>query len=390
MNITGQTWEANKEWISEKCNGFSESGILDAHRFFYMFFTNEDITNFKMKREDPTKTYYGKAIQINLSISKGGDDNIDVLPWFRGSDNTTHMSIGMYIHDVVCYGSITNYRDAKFILNESMISSTLNDYDIKKSMVHGTNIYSKDIRDKEDKKEIINFHMTESAPSIPDPCYYTLRQEELNEKDIYCLNSIDVVITHIGEELFDETTSVSIMDMKEMDTLEPMMKSKIYSLRDSIKVSDYNINVFDSTELSKYTLYHDFMSMQHGYTYIYDTNMGVNVIKSKRSFTPFTKYQFNDKLQYDITSTLNLIKTYAKTLEKDLGPVRLNFTPLYYGDKVNAYFKDWNPDNQPVLKKQMGIDSGSKLECEISDLLTDTTSDCDVESQYPPEGDYFH
>lgn len=388
MNITGKTWENNFGWVTDRPSDFSESNILDAHRFFYMFFSNEDIIDFKMKREDPTKTYYGKAIQINLSISKGGPNNIDLLPWFRGSDNTTRMAIGMYIHDVICYGSIVNFRDSKFILNESMVSSTLNDYDINKSMIHGTNLYSKDIRDKEDKKDIISFHMTESAPNIPDPKYYTLQQEELCEKDVYCLNSLDVVITHIGEELFDDVTSISIMDIKEMDTLEPMMKSKVYSLRDSIKVSDYTINMFDSTELSKFTLYQDFVSMQHGYTYIYDTNMGVNVIKNRISYTPFTKYQFKDKLQFDIDSTLSLIKMYANDLEKDLGPVRLTFTPLYYGDKVNAYFKDWKPDNQPVIKPQMGIDSGSKVESEISDLLTDNdTSDSEL---YPPEGDYLH
>ena len=61
----------------------------------------------------------------------------------------------------------------------------------------------------------------------------------------------------------------------------------------------------------------------------------------------------------------------------------------YYGDKVNAYFKDWKPDNHPVLKKQMGIDSGSKVESEISDLLADSSDNME-ETEYPPEGDYFH
>ena len=389
MNITSNTWNSPGEWITERGARFSDAKIIDAHRFFYMFFSNEDITNYKMRREDPKQVYYGKVIQINLSISKGGNDNIDIVPWFRGSDNSTYMTIGMYIHDVVCEGSITNYGTAKFILNESMVSSTLNDYDLKKSMLNGANVYSKDIRDKEDKKIIISNQITESAPSIPDPRYYTMQQEELYENDIYCLTSLDVVVTHIGQELFDEVTSISIMDVKEMDTLEPIMKSKIYSLRNSMKTSDFNIQMFDSTELSKCTLYHDFMSMQHGYTYIYDTNLGVNVIRNKRSFTPFTKYQFEDKLQYDINNTLSLIKMYARDLENDLGPVRLTFTPLYYGDKVDAYFKDWRIDNQRVLKKQLGIDNGSKIQTEISELVSNSDIN-DVDCDYPPEGDYFH
>ena len=388
MNITTNTWNNPGKWITERGNRFDEANIIDAHRFFYMFFSNEDIEDFKMKREDPKKIYYGKAIQINLSISKGGKDNIDIVPWIRGSENSTYMTIGMYIHDVVCEKSISNYGPAKFILNESMVSSTLNDYDIRKSMVNGTNIYSKDIRDKEDKKYILSSMIMDSAPSIPDPMFYTMRQEELYEDDLYCLTSLDVVVTHVGQELFDEVTSISIMDISEMDTLEPLMRSKIYALRNSMKISDYNVNMFDSTELSKCTLYHDFMSMQHGYTYIYDTNLGVNVVKNKRSYTPFTKYQFNDKLQFDIMSTLDMIKLYAKDLEKDLGPVRLTFTPLYYGDKVDAFFKDWKIDNQPVIKKQVGIDNGSKVQNEISDILSMENS---VDKYpYPPEGDYFH
>ena len=388
MNITTNTWNNPGKWITERGNRFDEANIIDAHRFFYMFFSNEDIEDFKMKREDSKKIYYGKAIQINLSISKGGKDNIDIVPWIRGSENSTYMTIGMYIHDVVCEKSISNYGPAKFILNESMVSSTLNDYDIRKSMVNGTNIYSKDIRDKEDKKYILSSMIMDSAPSIPDPMFYTMRQEELYEDDLYCLTSLDVVVTHVGQELFDEVTSISIMDISEMDTLEPLMRSKIYALRNSMKISDYNVNMFDSTELSKCTLYHDFMSMQHGYTYIYDTNLGVNVVKNKRSYTPFTKYQFNDKLQFDIMSTLDMIKLYAKDLEKDLGPVRLTFTPLYYGDKVDAFFKDWKIDNQPVIKKQVGIDNGSKVQNEISDILSMENS---VDKYpYPPEGDYFH
>ena len=388
MNITTNTWNNPGKWITERGNRFDEANIIDAHRFFYMFFSNEDIEDFKMKREDPKKIYYGKAIQINLSISKGGKDNIDIVPWIRGSENSTYMTIGMYIHDVVCEKSISNYGPAKFILNESMVSSTLNDYDIRKSMVNGANIYSKDIRDKEDKKYILSSMIMDSAPSIPDPMFYTMRQEELYEDDLYCLTSLDVVVTHVGQELFDEVTSISIMDISEMDTLEPLMRSKIYALRNSMKISDYNVNMFDSTELSKCTLYHDFMSMQHGYTYIYDTNLGVNVVKNKRSYTPFTKYQFNDKLQFDIMSTLDMIKLYAKDLEKDLGPVRLTFTPLYYGDKVDAFFKDWKIDNQPVIKKQVGIDNGSKVQNEISDILSIENS---VDKYpYPPEGDYFH
>lgn len=382
-------WDKPDRWITEcGVQSFEDANILEAKRLFYLFFDKENIDNYKMRCEQRTETIHGKAIQINLSLIKGGNDNIDLVPWCRGSNNSTYMLITMYIYDTAFYGTITDFKGARFYLTEALTSGTINDYDIKKAMLSGTNIYSRDLRDKPEK--IIRLQQTtlSSAPSIPEPKYYTMRQQEVIEDDMYCITSMGTSIEHEGWELLDDNTSISVMDVLEMDTLEPIMKDKLYQVRNSLRQNDFRIKMFDSTELSDYTLYQDFISMQNGYTYIYDTNMGCNIIATKKAFIPFVKHQFKDKLQYDIEKTLKTIKDYAKGVENELGSVRLTFTPLYYGDKVDAYFKDWNPDNQPTLKKQIGVDNGYKLKNDIADRSYELTED-DIESLSPPEGALF-
>lgn len=364
-------FDKNETWISEKGHMFEVANIIEAHRFIYLFFDANDVEAYKLKRENTYETKFGKAIQVNISISRGGRDTLDLVPWVRGSDNSTQMFIQMYIYDTVFDRSVTNIQNAEFILTEALTSGSTNDYDLKKTMINGFNIYSKDIRDNESKKMMLQEKVMEGAPFICDPMYYTMQHQEVCEDDIYCISTLSNVITHYGHELIDDNTSISIMNMSEMETLEPAIKAKLYQVKYALTQSNYKLKMFDSMELSSETMYQDLMSMQHGFTYIYDTNMGANIIRTKRAFIPFQKHQFHDKLQYDIESTLNTIKRYAKGVEKELGPVRLTFTPLYYGDKVDAYFKDWNPDNQPVVKQNIGIDNGLKVKQEISTYVDD-------------------
>lgn len=370
-------WSKPTRYLSERGYEYEESGLLETQRFIYLFFDENAIENHKLKREIHGNLIYGKAIQINLSVSHGGSDNIDLPPWVRGSDNSTYITCGMYIYDTIFENSITNIYSAKFILNDSLLTSTTNDYDIRKAMLNGTNIYSKDIRDKPEKKSIITSQIYEYAPNIPDPLYYTVRHQEVVEGDMYCLTNIDSVIEHEGKDLYDTDTRISVMNMTLIQTLEPQMKKKIYDLQSQIKNSCHGIKMYDSTELSDLLLYQDFESMQNGYTYIYDTNAGANIVQTSKSYLPFRKYQFNDKLQFELERTLESIKNHAKLIEKEFGPVRIHFTPLYFGDKTDTYFKDWRMDNQPTLNDKMDIDNGFKVQNSISNAISDYELDND-------------
>ena len=367
LNVWNQTDFTNgKEW------SITESGIIESHRFIYLFFDSGDIINHKEGIINPPGTkIIGKAIQINLSISKGGSDNLDLAPFVRGSNNSTYMSVSMYVYDTLFDRSITNIRDAQFTLVNSMASSTTNDYDLKKAMTNGVNLYEKDLRDKPEIKDIISFATSSCAPSIPEPMYYTMKQQELDLDEIYCLTALDTTVVHTGNDLVDENTRISVMDTSLMDTLEPRLKAKLYEVRGMNLNPASGVNMYDQTELSNWLMYQDFESMQNGYTYIYDTNMGFNIIRTGKAFLPFAKYQFEDKMLSDIERTKDTIIRHAKTVEKQFGPVRMVFTPLYFGDKTDTYFKDFNPDHQPVIKEKINIDNESKIKTEISTLVND-------------------
>ena len=373
-------WSKPDKWLAEIGYDLGQADILEAHRFIYLFFDQNAIDNHNLKNTVKGELIYGKAIQINLSITKGGKENFDIMPWMRRCDNSTYMTATMYTYDTVFETDITNIYSAKFILNEAIISSTMNDYNTSKAMLCGENYYSKDFRNNDTKKELISRFVNVNASEIPDPIYYTIRHQELCEGDYYSLNSIGTVIEHEGKELYDDNTRVSVMNMSLIATLEPRMKKKIYDVRHQVRSSDYKLNTYDQTQLSEDLLYTEFETMQHGYTYIYDSQAGINIVSSemvngkivkRTGYLPFKNYQFNDKLQDDIERTLRMIQNHAKEVESQFGSVRLHFTPLYFGDKTDIYFKDWKADHQPVLKDKVDIDNSFKLTNELATISTE-------------------
>lgn len=381
-------WSKPDKWITEVGYEFDEADILDAHRFIYLFFDQNAIDDHEMKRTIKGNLIYGKAIQINLSISKNSNGNLAIVPWFRGNPDSSCMTISMYCYDTIFETDITNIYSAKFILNDAIISATLNDYDSKKSMLFGENFYSKEFRNSEWKKNSLTSMIGENAPDIPDPKFYTIRHQEVVDDDLYSIHNINWVIEHEGKELYDDKTRISVMNMSLIETLESKMRKKVYDVRHQVRNSDYKLTMYDQTELSEDTFYRDFESMQHGYTYIYDSQAGINVVSNRvlsngqvvsTGYMPFKKFQFNDKMQYDIENTLKAIKNHAKDVEKQFGSIRIHFTPLYFGDKTDVYFKDWKKDRQPTLKNKMDIDNGFKLSNEMSTISTELSlmEDCD-------------
>lgn len=362
----------------------SSANIIEANRFIYLFFDDNVIYNYKNGISNPPGTpLYGKAIQVNLSLSKGGQQNIELPPFLRGSDNSTYMVISMYVYDTIFDTNITNIHSAEFTLINSMVSSTTNEYTLNKAFCNGFNFYDKDIRDKPEIKDLIERSIYVQAPSIPEPMFYTMYQQEVELDELYSLTSMDTVIVHRGVDLIDDNTRISVMNSKMLDTLEPMIRSKLAEVKAmSRNPSVTGVNMYDQLILSESLLYQDFESMQSGYTYIYDSNMGFNILKNSGSFMPFKKYQFEDSLVGNLERTMNRIKEHAKDVEKKFGSVRMVFTPMYFGDKTDVYFKDYNPDNQPIIKDKLNIDNGNKIKSEMSCLINDGREMLNNQNEY--------
>ena len=80
-------------------------------------------------------------------------------------------------------------------------------------------------------------------------------------------------------------------------------------------------------------------------------------------------------MKSNLERSIDTVETHAKDLEKRFGSIRLMFTPSYRGDKIDVYFKDYAPDNQPVIKNVTNIDSGNKIDDEITERLIDCDTD---------------
>lgn len=368
-------WNKSDDFLLGSQNGavLEEADIIEAHRFLYLFFKEEDLMNHKMKIENPPGTYlFGKAIQINLSISKGeNQDNVNTPRFIRGTTNSSFIMVNMYIYDTIFDRSIMNIRDAEFTLINSLTTANINEYGMKKVMSIGFNFYDKDFRDKEDIKDAIRSTINASAPYIPDPIYYTPQHQYVLDDEIYCLSETDTTVIHRGTELIDDFTNVSVMNMAMMDTLEPKLKNKLAEIRVLNETAYSGVSMYDQTLLSETLLYQDFESMQHGYTYIYDTNMGFNIIRNANCYTPFKKYRFEEVMVGDLNRTMFNIRQHANAVEKKFGPVRMMFTPLFYGDKTDVFFKDYTIEHQPTIKEQMNIDNGNKVKTELSNIVRD-------------------
>lgn len=367
-------WNKSDSFMSDEERILKESNILEANRFIYLFFDDIDILyeKNKIKNGYEDKNYIGKAILVNTSISKG--ICTDITPLFTAdinSNNISSMLMNMYIFDVVIPNSMKNVKEGMFILSNSISSCTLNDYDLRKNISCGSSFYSKEIRDNEYKKEFLDSRLLMTSPNIPDPKFYTQEHQNQMTGEYYCITSFNVSLRYEGNELIDDFTTVSIMNMNAMDTMIPQLRDKIYKVRYDNEHSDKNL--CDPTELSDLLLYNEVESMQHGFTYIYDTQMGSNILTNgNNTYLPFRKYRFNDEMKTNIERTNNNIIDYCRYIEQIFGSLRLTITPTYYGDKIDVFFKDSKPENQPVLKNNISIDNETKVVNEISSCLDES------------------
>lgn len=350
-----------------------ESGIIEMKRFIYLFFDSNDIIDDKNNILNPAgTTILGKAIQVNMCLVEGGRENIDIMPYLRGGRNSTYMVINMYTYDTRFDQSIRNINSAEFTLINSVAASSTNDYDLKRCITNGISLYSKEFRGDENKQYKLS-DGDSLAPGIPEPLYYTLRQQESEMNDIYTIQALTSVIVHYGFELIDNETQVAIMDKSLMDTMNIQLRDKMKEIKYMVRSgSQFNdINMYDTTQLSSEMMYNILESLQSGYIYTYDSDLGRNITTTSKSFLPFAKYRMKDEMITNMQRAIDTVELHAKDLEKQHGHLRITFTPCYRGDKIDVYFKDYAPDHQPVIKNNSQIDSGEKINEEIDERLRD-------------------
>lgn len=352
-----------------------QSGIIECKRLIYLFFDTNDIINDREGLINKGEVIIGKAIQINLAIVEGGSKNIDIMPWVRGSNNSTYMVMNVYTYSTRFETTIKDINGAEFVLENAIVSSSTNEYECGRCITNGITLYSKEFREDPMKKELLS-DMTGLSPEIPEPIYYTMRQQEAECGDVYSLISLPTVVTHLGYELIDDHTQISILDKSLMDTFDLQIRDRMKEIKYMLHTKSLDdINMYDTTQLSNEMMFNVLESLQSGYLYQYDSQLGRNINKTSKSFLPFTKYRIKDEMRSNLERVIDGVEIHAKNLEKEFGNIRLMFTPSYRGDKIDVYFKDYAPDHQPVIKNVTNIDSGNKIDDEITERLADCDTD---------------
>ncbi len=351
-----------------------ESGIIEKRRYIYLFFNSNDIQNYKDGIPiPPGNCVIGKAIQVNMCLAEGGKENIDVMPWIRGGRNSTYMALNMYTYDTRFENNLRNINGAEFTLINSVSSSSTNDYDLKRSITNGINLYCKEFREDPNKRSLLSDSGGAISPQIPEPLYYTMRQQEAETGDVYCLTSLATIVSHLGYELIDDNTQVAILDQSIMDTLNYQLNERMKEIRYMKNTNSCGkINMYDTTELSNEMMFEILQSLQSGYIYTYDTDIGRNVTTSKNYVMPFRKYRIKEEMVFNLQNSIDSVEAHAKALEKEFGHLRITYIPSYRGDKLDVYFKDYKPDHQPVIKNVSSIDSGNKIDDEITQRILDS------------------
>jgi hypothetical protein len=134
------------------------------------------------------------------------------------------------------------------------------------------------------------------------------------------------------------------------------------------------INMFDNAEIASYMMWQDFLSMQHGYMYIYDSQLGKNIVPTKNAYMAFGNskkgFRMKESMVEDLENTIQMLEDFSKNVESKFGSINLMYIPGFYGNKIHVNFKDYNPENQPNIKVGNGgvnIDNGTRLQDQFTE-----------------------
>lgn len=327
-------------------DALSKANIVENKRFLYLFV---DRTEY----ENKTVTI-GKCAQINVSVTKGDGDAFNTIT------NYDTIDTNVYFYDVFFQNTVVDIKNAIFTLTSAFGSRIVNDFDGKQTFQHNVGLYSKLICGN---TEFIDMLDNDSEIAIVPPIYYTSAHMYLKEFDMYGILHVDSVLVYSGEELIDTGTSVSMMDIRNWDTMVLSLKEFLgeSSLKTPVSILDVSNTMFPITART---------NIQNS-VFIYDTHDGVNI---KGGFLPFQRYYIKEKIPELFGSIKHNIESVAKELEREYGPLRLFYVPQYSGDKVKLIFKDYAIDHQPLTYTKSNVDR----EYSITGVLSDFAERIDV------------
>lgn len=330
-------WESQEFRIGNE-KRIDEAGIFACAREIYVF-VDENIL--KSMGDVPV----GKAVIINYSMSKS-EGILDRCDYRHPSNHI--MLFNMYWFDVDFVKGVRKVKEAIFTLTGAFSSSTTNiwctpeptAYSIGNSLYNSSVTNDNEVMDYFEDVEINN-------NLIPEPLYYNIEHMDKLTRNYCALNSNTSLYVYSGDQLIDNRTMISVLDMNKWDTFNTTKMMELNNIREND-----DIHSLDSTEITDNLFTASSNSLISGLIYGYDTLTGkVDIVYDKDIpvHVPFFKYQVPKKVENEIKTIQNNILEIGKMVEGEFGNVQILYSPGRAGDRLKTNFRDYNPDNQPSL-----------------------------------------
>ena len=338
-----------------------DSNIIDCYRQIYIFVDKNELDTY-----GDVKT--AKAILLNHSMTKTNTlDRCD----FRNSNNTI-LLLNMYGFDVIFENGIRDMNAAQFLLTNAHSSSTTNVWDLEpRAMRLGNSTYTQNAMNDDN---IANFFEDVEYNNclIPEPLYYSINHMDRITKDYHALNAYRSIYCYRGSDLVDKRTRIRVYDKAKWITMYKEKLSELNEYRDEV----YQNNM-DITELSDGLFTLSANSMISGLMYGYDSNDGFVKIAYDELLpvhVPFHQMQIKNKVESEIKMISNSLYDICKNIENVFGNIQVFISPGKCGDRTKMNFRDYLPNNQPVLIGSVNVDKDTSLSNNISETVYDITN----------------
>jgi hypothetical protein len=310
----------------------------------------------------------GRCVQINVA-SQCGIKNND-LQYGDNTRNNSLIKINVYMYDVIFTSplGLNDMRNVVFKLKEAYGVESYNNFDIGIKLQKDICLYNDILSTLENSDNNIYNYMN-NVTEVPLPKYYTMLHQAKVEHDIVTLPYYDYPQDFTGDELIDHYTEVAWFKLSTWDNLLNILYNKY-----GFKYNNLEVPTGSSSLISE-LFPSSALAMIHGYNFIYDSDVPEKyAIRSDNKkgivWTPMYKYRIKDSIVADLTMLTDQFKHMGKLLENKYGSIRMYYTPLFHGDKLDIHFKDYK-NNNPAGFGKTNIERGLSINENINALANE-------------------
>lgn len=335
----------------------SRVGLIEWARYLFFFIDKQTYDHYK-NNKSRLVVPIGKVIQLNLSVQKGGNNPLRSSNIF--GDSLNEVNISFYKYTGVFHGGIENLDECELMIEEGFRSGNESDMNNKRSVTKDMDLYSTLINEAEQNSHGVqyNFFNDVDADRVLDPRYYTEKHQMMVSNDIVYVVE-ENPYTYTASDLVDDHTTIRVYDIKAWDTMQDRLRDQINDMIDDNKsVISTGLNIASAEVLL------------NGMTFIYDTQMGVNI---KGGGIPLSKYTPIEKVVSDVKAVKNLFVSKCRDVEEEAGSIRVFYTPTIKGDKMTVTYKDRLDEETGKFgfHQKMSVDRGFT----VKDIVTSHIQD---------------